>query len=128
MIISGGAGPVFLTREVIDKSIEGLLNPQDTSIIADQSTTNNSTTPVDDDKKLKTDDQEPVNNETKKALKTEYSRFEKYAIGRLGKTNRRDFTSEIINPDMLKNLNAVVQSCSTVEDIKLLFSKIKGGE
>lgn len=37
MIIAGGAGPVFLTKEVIEKAIANQLNPQNTGIIADSS-------------------------------------------------------------------------------------------
>lgn len=130
MIISGGAGPVFLTKDVIDRAIEGLTNPQAPGLLAD--TTNGSTvessgndsTVVQAGKKLKTDDQPAVN----KVLKSEYGKFEKYAISRLGRENRRDFTSEVIDPEMLKNLNAVVSTCTTIDDIKLIFSELKNGE
>lgn len=68
MIISGGAGPVFLTKEVVDRSIEGLLNPQDPSVLADSAngsnveSSGNTSTVVEADKKLTTDDKKAVNN------------------------------------------------------------------
>ena len=101
-----------MTREVIDRSIDGLLNPQDPTIVSSNDKAGNKPT--------------AANTDSKKVIKAEYAKFEKYAIARLDRTNKRDFSSELIEPEMLKTLNTVVSSCTTSDDIKLIFSKLKG--